>query len=109
MAIISQSEYLKLKIRERGFTLAKVAKMLNLSAPAFNLKVNGKRHFKNYEIKKLLEVLDLKYEELFQVERLEIEVDHSIEIVINGVRYKLDETTPEEVINEINRKIREVS
>jgi transcriptional regulator with XRE-family HTH domain len=107
MAVINQSEYLKLKIKEKGFTMTKIAKILNMTIGAFSLKVNGKRHFKNYEVKKLLEILSLSYEELFQTEKLELEVDHKINVVIDGEIFRLDENTKDDVIDCINNKLKE--
>lgn len=60
---------LLLKLRgkrvENGYSQREMAKMLNLSTNAYNLKEIGKREFKMSEINLLLELLHCNYEEIF--------------------------------------------
>lgn len=60
---------LLLKLRgkrvENGYSQRDMAKMLNLSTNAYNLKEIGKREFKMSEINLLLELLHCNYEEIF--------------------------------------------
>lgn len=60
---------LLLKLRgkrvENGYSQRDMAKMLNLSTNAYNLKEIGKREFKMSEINLLLELLNCNYEEIF--------------------------------------------
>lgn len=50
---------------ENGYSQREMAKMLNLSTNAYNLKEIGKREFKMSEINLLLELLNCNYEEIF--------------------------------------------
>lgn len=50
---------LKAAMVARGYTQLDVAKQLNLSASAFNKKVNGKVPFNTNEVAIMLNVLDL--------------------------------------------------
>ncbi len=50
---------------ENGYSQRDMAKMLNLSTNAYNLKEIGKREFKMSEINLLLELLNCNYEEIF--------------------------------------------
>lgn len=60
---------LLLKLRgkrvENGYSQREMAKMLNLSTNAYNLKEIGKREFKMSEINLLLKLLHCNYEEIF--------------------------------------------
>lgn len=50
---------------EKGYTQYELAKLLNISTNAYNLKETGRREFRMSEINLLLELLDCNYEELF--------------------------------------------
>lgn len=50
---------------EKGYSQESLAKELNLSTNAYNLKETGKREFKMREINLLLKLLDCTYEDIF--------------------------------------------
>jgi DNA-binding XRE family transcriptional regulator len=60
---------LLLKLRgkrvEKGYSQEALAKELDLSTNAYNLKETGKREFKMREINLLLKLLDCTYEDIF--------------------------------------------
>lgn len=50
---------------EKGYSQAELAKLLEISTNAYQLKESGIREFKVHEINMLLKLLDCKYEEIF--------------------------------------------
>lgn len=50
---------------EKGYRQRDLAKILNITTNAYNLKEIGKREFKMSEINTLLKLLDCKYEDIF--------------------------------------------
>ena len=50
---------------EKGYSQQELAKLLELSTNAYNLKERGIREFKVREINMLLKLLDCKYEDIF--------------------------------------------
>jgi putative transcriptional regulator len=53
------------KRKEKGITQEKIAGMIGISKNNYNLKENGKLDFNLVEVKKILEILNSKYEEIF--------------------------------------------
>lgn len=53
------------KRNEKKITQEKMAKLLGISKNNYNFKENGKLDFNLMEVKKILEILDAKYEEIF--------------------------------------------
>lgn len=53
------------KRNEKGITQEKMAKMLGISKGNYNLKENGKLDFNLVEVKKILQILNEKYENIF--------------------------------------------
>lgn len=53
------------KRNEKGITQEKMAEMIGISKNNYNLKENGKLDFNLVEVKKILEILNSKYEEIF--------------------------------------------
>lgn len=47
------------RIRERGFTQESLAKEVGISATSMNLSLNNKRNFKQCEILRMCEVLEI--------------------------------------------------
>jgi len=56
---------LKGKRTEKGYSQRKIAKVLGISANAYNQKENGAYPFKLDEIYKLLKILECKFEDIF--------------------------------------------
>ena len=54
------SELLRNVMRERGFTVTKMCQELGISRKAFWSKCNGRSEFKQSEIVKIIELLNLK-------------------------------------------------
>ena len=50
---------------EKGYSQEELAKLLEISTNAYNLKECGKREFRMSEINQLLKLLDCKYEDIF--------------------------------------------
>lgn len=59
--------YLDLKGKRisMGYTQEDMAKMLNISLSSYNLKENGERDFSMDEVRRILELLDCDYREIF--------------------------------------------
>ncbi len=53
------------KRNEKGITQGKMAEMLGISKNNYNLKENGKLDFNLVEVKKILQILDSTYDEIF--------------------------------------------
>lgn len=53
------------KRNEKGFTQEKMANLLGISKNNYNLKENGKLDFNLMEVKKILEILNSSYEDIF--------------------------------------------
>lgn len=53
------------KRNEKKITQEKMAKLLGISKNNYNSKENGKLDFNLIEVKKILEILDAKYDEIF--------------------------------------------
>lgn len=53
------------KRNEKGITQEKMAEMLGISKNNYNLKENGKLDFNLVEVKKILQILNSKYDEIF--------------------------------------------
>lgn len=62
-------DILLLKLRgkrvEKGYSQEAIAKKLNISTNAYNLKETGRREFKMREINLILKLFDCTYEEIF--------------------------------------------
>lgn len=61
------------RMKERGFTQAKLAKALGISECSVNLSLNNKRNFRQDEILKMTEVLEIpskKLEDYFFTHKL---------------------------------------
>lgn len=50
---------------EKGYSQQELAKILEISTNAYNLKERGIREFRVREINMLLKLLDCKYEDIF--------------------------------------------
>lgn len=53
------------KRNEKGFTQEKMANLLGISKNNYNLKERGKLDFNLMEVKKILEILNSNYEDIF--------------------------------------------
>lgn len=53
------------KRNEKGITQEKMADMLGISKNNYNLKENGKLDFNLVEVKKILQILESSYDEIF--------------------------------------------
>lgn len=53
------------KRNEKGITQEKMAEMLGISKNNYNLKENGKLDFNLVEVKKILQILNSTYDEIF--------------------------------------------
>lgn len=53
------------KRNEKGITQEKMAEMLGISKNNYNLKENGKLDFNLVEVKKILQILNSSYNEIF--------------------------------------------
>lgn len=53
------------KRNEKGITQEKMAEMLGISKNNYNQKENGKLDFGLLEVKKILQILDSTYDEIF--------------------------------------------
>lgn len=56
---------LKGKRVEKGLGQREIAELIGISLYTYNLKENGKVEFRMWEINKILEILDCKYEDIF--------------------------------------------
>lgn len=56
---------------EKGFRQSEIAKHLKMSSRSFNLKVNGKREFKQTELIKLSTLLNVSLDEMLGGEKHE--------------------------------------
>lgn len=57
---MTDSNLLRAKIIEKGFTQTEIATKLGISAQSLNYKINNKREFKASEIEKLCGILGIK-------------------------------------------------
>ncbi len=53
------------KRNEKGITQEKMAELIGISKNNYNLKENGKLDFNLVEVKKILEILNSTYEDIF--------------------------------------------
>lgn len=53
------------KRNEKGITQEKMAKLLGISKNNYNLKENGKLDFGLSEVKKILDILNVSYDDIF--------------------------------------------
>ena len=56
---------LKGRIAEKGYNISKLAPRLNLSARALGFKISGKVEFRQGEIFKLVDLLDIPSDEVY--------------------------------------------
>ena len=59
------SKVLKELRNEKGITQEKMAKLLGISKNNYNLKENGKLDFGLSEVKKILDILNVSYDDIF--------------------------------------------
>lgn len=64
------------KRNEKGITQEKMAELIGISKNNYNLKENGKLDFNLSEVKKILNILDEDYNNIFFTENVNKKVDN---------------------------------
>ncbi len=67
------------KRNEKGITQERMAELIGISKNNYNLKENGKLDFNLSEVKKILNILDEDYNNIFFTENVNEKVDNSNE------------------------------
>lgn len=103
---MKRSEYIKSLIKSKGLTLKDISKKMNISISALSLKINGHRVFKVKEIDVLLKVLDMKYEEIFEPEKVDIVDDDKVLVVVGNFKTFVSQPTASEIVIEVREKMK---
>jgi transcriptional regulator with XRE-family HTH domain len=99
---LKKSDYIKIIIKEKGFKITKVAIQMGISQASLSNKINGHRPFKEKEIETLLNILDMSYDEVFNVNSIKIIDNDKTIISVNNNRY----TVSKKVANNIEKMIK---
>lgn len=62
---MTNTNLLKARIIEKGFTQAEIAEKLGISYQSFNYKLNNRTEFKASEIEALCEILEIEDKDLY--------------------------------------------
>ena len=100
---MKKSEYIKALIKSRDFTIKSIALKMGISQASLSNKLNGHRIFKEKEIQALLSILDMKYEDVFDIKRVNVIDNDKSVISINNNKY----TVTKSVANKIESIVKE--
>lgn len=64
---MTNTNFLKAKMRKHGYLQDDMAALLNISVTAFNNKLNNKNEFKDTEIQKMISFLDISNEDIVPI------------------------------------------
>lgn len=89
---MKKSEYIKGLIRSKGFKIKDMALKMGITQASLSNKINGHRIFKEKEIDTLLKILNMSYEEVFNVNEVKLIDNNKVIVVVDN--YKVAVSKP---------------
>lgn len=102
---MNKSDYLRSLFRLKKVKVKDVAFKMNISPSTLSAKINGHRVFKEKEIEILLESLDMTYEEVFRVEKIEILENDKKVVVVDGRKFEVKKSTILEITKILDKEV----
>jgi transcriptional regulator with XRE-family HTH domain len=101
---MTQGDYIKSLLRGKKIKHSYIAEKMGISTSTFSNKLNGYRIFKEPEIKILLKILGMSYEEVFNTNSITIVANDKKTVYINGEKFVISNKLASEIISIIQEK-----
>lgn len=102
---MKQSDYIKSLINAKNLRMKDVALKLGIKPSSLSLKINGRRRFKDNEVKILLGLLQMSYEEVFMAKEIKIIENDKKVISVDNTKYTVSEPTVNKILDIIKEEV----